>query len=171
MEEHEILDLKSPQKHLPSWLVRWQWHFIHAGIIIGLHFFVAFCLTSILPIFPRVIADMISFLLLIIIIFGTCGISIYICKKGYRWSWLTALILGAFVFFCCFVYTMSNLDYWVDIFTNKLQDWTAFSDKKLKNILEIVVVGIVYSFWAIISFEILVLLGHVISQLTHKEET
>lgn len=162
MEDPQILDNEVKEITIASGLFRWQWHFKHAGIIISLHLIIAFAVNYLFPFFPKIIDDGLSFLSLILIIFGTFLITLYVCRTGYQWSWGTTLVLGSIIFFGCFVYTMNSLDHWIDAFSQKLQYSTSLSNRELEKILEIALVGIMYSFWAIITIEILVLLGRFI---------
>lgn len=159
MDEHQILDNELKEVSISSGLLRWQWHLKHAGVIIGLYLIIALAVNYVFPYLPKIINDGLSFLSLIVMIFGTFIITLYVCRIGYQWSWSVTLTLGSIIFFGCFVYTMNNLDDWMETFSYKIQPWTPLSLHELEKILEIAVVGIVYSFWTIITIEIVVLLG------------
>lgn len=165
MEEQQILDNELKKENVSKGVHRWQWHFKHAIMIIGLYLFVVFCLECIIPYLPKILGDLLDILIRFLIIFGTFFITGYVCRFGYRWSWVATLTGGSILFLICFVFTMNNRKYWIDLFTTRLQDWTYFSSEQLENILEVVTVGIVYSIYIVITIEIIMLLVDLCSLL------
>lgn len=165
MEELQVLDNEFKKASIPKVLLRWQWHLKHAGIVIGLHLIMAYCLAYILPYLPSVLSDLLSFLFMFLIIFGTCFITGYVCRVGYQWNWGLVLLAAGFIFLSCFIYTMSTLDYWLEFCSPKLQAWTSMSDREIKNFLDIFLVGLIYSCVVIVVIEILTFVAIVLVTL------
>lgn len=165
MEEQQILDNELKEVNVSKGVLRWQWHFKHAGIIIGLYLLIVFCLECIIPYLPKVLGDLLGFAIRFLIIFGTCFITGYVCRVGYKWSWIASFIGGGSLFLVVFILTMNNLDYWVNLFATRLQVWTSLSRDWLESILEVLVVGIIYSFYIVILIEIMILVSSLLAML------
>jgi hypothetical protein len=158
MEEQQILDNEFKKASIPKTLLRWQWHLKHALIIISLYLIVVFSRQYILPYLPEVISDLLSLALGVIMMLGTYFITAYVCRVGYQWNWGLVFIGASFIFFSCFIYSMSTLDYWIEVYSPKLQTWTSMSNMEIKRTLEILLVGVIYSCAAVILIESLALL-------------
>jgi hypothetical protein len=165
MEEHQILDSELKEISVSKGILRWQWHSKHAGLIIGLYIFIVFCIEGLIPFLPKILGDLLGFATRFLIIFGTCFITGYICRVGYKWSWLASLVGGGTLFLVCFALIMNDIKYWINTFSTRLQPWVPFSKNQLDDILEILVVGIVYSFYIVLIIEVLVLLNSLFTTL------
>lgn len=165
MEEQQILDNEFKKASLPQILIRWQWHLKHASSIISLYLIVVFCLQCISPYLPQVLSELLSLVLAISIMFGTYFITGYVCRIGYQWSWPIVFSGASFIFFSCFIYSMTTLDHWIEVCSPKLKMWTDLSDKQLKQILEILLVAFIYSSVAVILIEVFAFLTGLIRAL------
>lgn len=155
MEEQQILDYEFKKASIPKTLLRWQWHVKHASIVIGLYLIIAFSLLYLLPSLPSVISDLLSFFFMAAIILGTCFITGYVCRVGYQWNWGLVLVAAGLIFLSAFLYSMSTLDYWVAVCSPKLQRWTAMPDPHIKKLLDVLLVGVIYSCAVVILIEVL----------------
>ena len=157
MEDHQILDNELKEFNISKGMLRWQWHLKHTVMIISLYIFIVFCLECVIPYLPKVLGDLLGFAVRFLVIFGTCFITGYVCRVGYKWSWLATLIGGGSLFLFSFMFIMNDIKYWINAFSVRLQAWFSFPEDQLEDILEVFVVGVVYSFYTVITVEVLVL--------------
>lgn len=165
MEEQQILDNELKEVNVSKGILRWHWHFKHAISIIGLYILIVFCLECIIPYLPKILGDLLDSITKFLIIFGTCFITCYVCRVGYKWSWIASLVGGISLFLICFILTMNDLTYWTSVFSTQLQAWTSLSQNRIEDILEVLTVGIVYSFSIVILIEIIVLVSSLLVML------
>lgn len=149
----------------PPGMLRWSWHLKLATIIISFHVFVLFLILFVLPFLPKFLGDGISFFLVGLIIFGLFGITLYVCKVGYQWNWGATLIGGGFLFFSSFIYIMTNLNSWVSICTPIVNNWLDIPPRMLKDILDIMLVGLAYSVISILVTEFFAILNLIWKQV------
>lgn len=172
MESPEILDSALKEITVHKGISRWSWHFKHAAAVIGLHLLVVFILNVILPYLPKVFSDLLSIPLGVLVMIGSYFITGYVSKFGYQWNVGLVFIGTSFIFFSSFIYAMINLDYWMDVCSPKLRIWTSMSDRTIKKVLEILLVGVIYSCVAIPLAEISILLtgfGKALYRFVKKE--
>jgi hypothetical protein len=165
MQEDQILDSALKEFSVSKGTLRWQWHFKHAVMVIGLYIFIVLCLECVIPYLPQILGDLLGFGVRFLVIFGTCFITCYVCRVGYKWSWLLTLVGGISLFLVCFIVIMNDIKYWINAFSIRLQAWSPFPEDQLEDMLEVFVVGAVYSFYIVIIIEILILLGGLFSTL------
>jgi hypothetical protein len=172
MEEDQILDSALKEITVHKGVNRWNWHFKHAAAVIGLHFLVVFIREGILPYLPEVASDLLTVPLGILIMLGSYFITGYVSRLGYQWNWGLVLIGASFIFFSSFIYAMTSLDHWTEVCSPKLKIWTSMSDRTIKKVLEILLVGVIYSCVAIPLVEIFTLLtdwGKMLYRFIKKE--
>lgn len=158
MENDQILDSGLKEITIPRGDYRWKWHLKHTGLILLLYLIVLFLLECILPYLPRVISGLLNPFLGIVLILGSYFITGYVSRTGYKWSWGAVLAGASFIFFSSFIYAMVSLDHWTEICAPKLRIWTSMSDRTVKKVLEILLVGVIYSCVSIVLVEMCLLL-------------
>lgn len=162
---HEILDDNTQKSFVPTLPRRIAWYIKHAAMVIALHIIVLVIVLFVLPNIPKVIEEYVSMATLAIMMLGMYGITLYTYVKGFEWNIVAGLIGGSFSFFFCFVYTMTYLENLQLYYQQHFASWFPLPASMEKDALDLLIVGIAYSFLVIPCTEIMALLGWIFRKI------
>lgn len=148
----------APKQYRPT--NRLKWYFKHAAACMLLLTIVSALVLGLAPLLPKVIDDLIAYSMLVVLMFGLCGITIYTYAKGLQWNILAAIIGGATTFLVCFVYIMNEISHFnIDWYKNLAHKWFDIDPDNWLELYEFIIIGILYSLLVVVCTEVILLIA------------
>jgi len=139
---------------------RLQWYLKHTAACILLLTIVSILVFGIAPLLPKVLDDLLCHAMLVVLMFGLCGITIYTYAKGMEWNILAAIIGGTTTFVIAFVYIMTELSgSSLDYYKGLAHEWFGLNPNDWSELHEFMILGVGYSILMVTCTEVLLLIG------------